>query len=185
MYVADDELSLVGDKNDPQYRLMDYPAQKGDEFLKVDFFKRVHEGQERDWIRITIPNNACTIDETVVEEHHKQRFVQKWNEYQGYSNAKGTDINQWTTDIGEAMVREFIRKDFNFIEQVSLAPDSSLNGLPGGGAAWRKKAIDFLQKGKPDASATIDRQAAEIAELKEQMATMMEMLNNKPKYQQK
>ena len=144
---------------------------KGDGFLQVKFYKMSDGEKDLDWCEIRIPGNEFTVTNEPVGEYHKQRFAHKWLEYSMFKEATGTPINDWVA-IPVSMRGEFLRHDFNFVEQVAQAPDSSFARIMGG-AQWRDKAKAFLDKDKISSEEVIKSQAAQIAELQAQMAEII------------
>jgi hypothetical protein len=146
---------------------------KGDDFLQVKFYKMSDGEKDVDWCEVRIPGNEFTVTQEPVSEYHKARFAKKWQEYKMFKEATGTPIKDWTS-ISDSMRNEFLRKDFHFIEQVAAAPDSSFMQVMGG-ASWRAKAQQFLDKDKISNDQVIKDQAAQIAELQAQMAEILAM----------
>ena len=144
---------------------------KDDGFLQVKFFKTSDGEKDVDFVTIRIPGNEFTVTEEPVSEYHKQRFAHKWLEYTMFKEATGTPIQDWDA-IPVSMRSEFLRKDFSFVEQVAMAPDSSFKQIMGG-PQWRDKARAFLDKDKVSNEQVIASQAAQIAELQAQMAEII------------
>ena len=144
---------------------------KGDAFLQVKFYKMSDGEKDLDWCEIRIPGNDFTVTNEPVSEYHKQRFAHKWLEYTMFKEATGTPISDWV-DIPVSMRGEFLRHDFNFVEQVAQAPDSSFARIMGG-PQWRDKAKAFLDKDKVSHEQIIQSQAMQIAELQAQMAEIL------------
>jgi polyhydroxyalkanoate synthesis regulator phasin len=82
----------------------------------------------------------------------------------------GTPIEQWE-GCPDAMVRELKKLEFNYIEQLASAPDNLLQGIMGG-ATWRKKAQDYLERNKVTPEMVMNAQQAQIEELKQQVAAL-------------
>ena len=148
----------------------------GDNQLNVAFEKKVtEEGKEVDYIRISIPGNSFTIIEEPVSEDHKARFRRKWEEYTNMRKATGTPMEDWE-GCPEAMIRELKKHDFNFIEQLANAPESSLGALMGG-LGWREKARRYLESKRVTPDMLISAQQAQIEELQH---LVQELLANQP-----
>ena len=144
---------------------------KGDDSLQVRFYKMSDGEKDIDWCEIKIPGNSYTVNVEPVTDYHRQRFHKKWLEYSLFKEANGTPIENWTA-IPESMRKEFLRQDFQFVEQVAAAPDSSFGKFMGG-PSWRDKAKAFLNKDKVSNDDIIKSQAQQIAELQAQMAEIL------------
>lgn len=143
----------------------------GDENLNVTFYKVVNEeGIEVDYVRIAIPGNTQTVVEEPVNDHYKARFRKQWEVFNKVREMTGTPIEAWES-CPEAMQREFKKMEFNFIEQVANAPDNLLLGIMGG-ATWRKKAQDYLERNRVTPEMVMNAQQAQIEELKQQLAAL-------------
>jgi hypothetical protein len=136
---------------------------KGDDSLQVRFYKMSDGEKDIDWCEIKIPGNSYTVNVEPVTDYHRQRFHKKWLEYSLFKEANGTPIENWTA-IPESMRKEFLRQDFQFIEQVAAAPESSFQKFMGG-PSWRLKAQAFLDRNKVSNDDIIKSQAQQIAEL--------------------
>ena len=142
--------------------------------LNVEFYKTVNEnGEELDYIRISIPGNAQTIIEEPVSEKHMARFRRQWDVFSGLREMKGTPIDNW--DIPEPMKREFKKQEFNFVEQVANAPDALLQNIMGY-QSWRLKARAFLDQNKVTPEKIINAQQAQIADLQAQIAELADLV---------
>lgn len=156
--MVDDGISYVGDT-------------AGDQILDVTFYKRDHEGEEKDFIKIAVPGDKSLTIDTTVTEQHKRRFSAKWQNYLGMQSMTGTPIVDWS-EIPEGLRREFEYQGFRFVEQVAGAHDAAFSRIMGG-FQWRTKAQAFLNRGKVDESETIKQQAEMIAQLQSQMAQLL------------
>jgi hypothetical protein len=143
----------------------------GDENLNVTFYKVVNEeGNELVYVRIAIPGNDCSIIEEPVNDHYKARFRKQWEVFNNVRKMTGTPIEQWE-GCPDAMIRELKKLEFNYIEQLASAPDNLLQGIMGG-ATWRKKAQDYLERNKVTPEMVMNAQQAQIEELKQQVAAL-------------
>lgn len=149
----------------------------GDEFLNVNFYKRYvegtefSEGGEVEFVRIEVPGDNSLVIDVPVDENHKQRFHKKWKAYQELQSLSGTELAQWD-ELPDGLRREFEYRGFRYVEQIAGMPDSIAHSTMGG-VQWRKKANDFLNRGKVSSDDLISKQQQEIEELKAQMAEIL------------
>ena len=163
---------------------IDDEKQQGDETLNIVFSKKVTEdGKEVDYITIIIPGNTCTVVEEPVNDLHKARFRDQWKAYVNLKTMTGTPIEQWE-GLAESNIKEFKRQEFNFIEQIANAPDSSLQSIMGG-PTWRIKARKYLDSKKITPEKIIESQQNQIVDQQNQIEMlqkqMAEVLNRLPK----
>jgi hypothetical protein len=150
----------------------------GDAFLDVQFYKRIHNGQEEDFIRINVPGDKTVSIDTIAEEHHKLRFSRHWQQYENLQKIDGHPIAEWE-EIPETLRTDLVYQGFKFVEQLAQAPDSSLMRIAGG-TTYRLKAQAFLNRGKRNADEMIDTLVSQNQELTEKLELLMAELN-KPK----
>lgn len=150
----------------------------GDAFLDVQFYKRMHNGQEEDFIRINVPGDKTVSIDTIADEQHKLRFARHWAQYENLQKIDGHPIAEWE-EIPDTLRQDLIYQGFKFVEQLAQAPDSSLMRISGG-ATYRLKAQAFLNRGKRNADEMIDTLVAQNQELTEKLEILMAELN-KPK----
>jgi hypothetical protein len=161
-----EELNYVGDAG-------------GDQYLDVLFYKGLHDGEEKDFVRIGVPGDKTLTIDTLADDVHKRRFARQWAAYEGIRSLNGTSLDEWD-EISDSYKRELNYQGFKFVEQLASAPDAAFARLMGG-TQLRDKARAFLDRGKISSDAVIKNQAQQIQELQEKMAILMEALNDKPK----
>ena len=161
-----EELNYVGDAG-------------GDQYLDVLFYKGLHDGEEKDFVRIGVPGDKTLTIDTLADDVHKRRFARQWAAYEGIRSLNGTPLDEWD-EISDSYKRELNYQGFKFVEQLASAPDAAFSRLMGG-TQLRDKARAFLDRGKISSDAVIKNQAQQIQELQEKMAILMEALNDKPK----
>jgi hypothetical protein len=147
-----------------------------------------------DRIRIEIPGRQDTIIDTIANEWHKKEYPQQWarfmNEKKSLEETEvtGTLLKDWTL-LTPAQARELRHYHFYTIEQVSLASDAQLNEVQmivGMGAhVFRDKAKAYLAAARgaseiENRDHELQKRDIEIADLKEQMQKMMDMMQTKP-----
>ena len=149
----------------------------GDEILDVRFYENLVNGEVKDFINIKVPGDKTIEVNVEVDDMYKARFARKWQAYkQMQSIDVGTPVSEWD-EVPEGLRRELINQSFRFIEQVAGAPDSAFTRIMGG-VQWRTKAQAFLNRGKVNADELISKQQATIEQLQQQMASLLEAVQN-------
>lgn len=152
-----------------------------DHKLDIRFSRRVYnmydldgnltESKEHDFITIRIPGDTTSVIDEIVREDHKRRFPRQWEAYQNNQNAVGTPLEDWT-EITPELRGVFNYNGFRTIEQVAAASYDAFAMIMGG-ATWKRKAQDFINKQKVVDSELFKQQSAEIEQLKLQMAELL------------
>ena len=143
----------------------------GDEFLDVQFYQKIVDDKEVDFVNIKIPGDKSTEIDVPADDDHKRRFHRKWMAYQNMQSMTGTPIEEWD-EIPEGLKREMAYLGFRFVEQIAGAPDSAFARIMGG-PQWRAKAQAYLNRGKISSDELIKKQQSELDELKAQMAELL------------
>jgi len=150
-----------------------------------------------DFVRIEIPGNQTSIIDTFVNNSHKQRFPQQWAIYlnekadgnNNPDNVQGTLLRDWPI-LNSAQATELKHFKFYTVEQVANASDQQIMaiGMTAGMSplALRDKAQAFLENAKDSSFAQkqaeeIKLREQEIADLKDQMARLAKMVEEKAK----
>lgn len=137
------------------------------------------------YIEIHTPGNQLNVVDTPIREEHKIRFPLHWAHYQNTHGKDGavvgTPISQWpliTAGQGETLKA----LGFVTVQQVAFASDEQVSrvGMHAGMAplALRERAKRFLEVAAGDAVA--NKQAAEMEEMRKQIADLTAMLKVKP-----
>ena len=154
----EEDLSIVGET-------------AADQNLNVTFYNTVNEnGEEVEYVRISIPGNTATVIEEPVNEGYKARFKTHYEVFKKVREMTGTPIEQWE-DCPEPMQRELKKLEFNYVEQLANAPDNLLLTMMGG-QTWRLKAQRYLEKNRVTPEMIMNAQQAQINELKEIIEAM-------------
>ncbi len=144
---------------------------KGDEILDVQFYSKMVDGQEVDFINIKVPGDKTLEIDEVASEYYQQRFARKYEAFKALQGQEGTSIDEWP-DASPALKRELAYHGFRFVEQVAGAPDSSFQRIMGG-TQWRLKAQMFLNRNRVSESEMLKKQQTEIDELRGQLAELV------------
>ena len=153
-----EQISYVGDTS-------------GDEFLDANFYAKIVDGVEVDFINIKVPGDKTLEIDVQADDSHIRRFARKYSAYKQMQSMTGTPIEEWA-DVPEGFKKELAYLGFKWIEQVAGAPDSAFVRVMGG-VQWRVKAQAFLNRGKVAADDVIKAQQSQIDELKAQMAALL------------
>jgi hypothetical protein len=154
-----EEISYVGDAG-------------GDPYLDVNFYTKLIDGEEHDFIKINVPGDKSFNIDTGADDEYKARFRRQWEAYKGLKNIVGTPLDEWD-ELNESLANELKYQGFRYIEQIASAPDSAFSRIMGG-QQLREKAKTFINRGKVNSETIIAKQAEQIAQLQEQMALLME-----------
>jgi len=150
-----------------------------------------------DFVRIEIPGNQTSIIDTFVNNTHKTRFPTQWAIYlnekadgnNNPDNVQGTLLRDWPI-LNAAQATELKHFKFYTVEQVANASDQQIMaiGMTAGMSplALRDKAQAFLENAKDSSFAQkqaeeIKLREQEIADLKDQMARLAKMVEEKAK----
>lgn len=167
---------------------LDSDIRNADSQLFVEFYTFEHPStdvkkpwQGKPFVRIVVPGDKTNVVEQPVRESHKQRFPRQWLHYQMQNNEAhliGTPLKDWyearPEDITQMQLEELNIVKFQTVEQVATASDMQLQKVGMGAAGLREKARSFLlNKTKSDGHSEIEATKKELAELKEQLASLM------------
>jgi len=150
-----------------------------------------------DFVRIEIPGNQTSIIDTFVNNTHKTRFPTQWAIYlnekadgnNNPDNVQGTLLRDWPI-LNAAQATELKHFKFYTVEQIANASDQQIMaiGMTAGMSplALRDKAQAFLENAKDSSFAQkqaeeIKLREQEIADLKDQMARLAKMVEEKAK----
>jgi len=153
-----EEIAYVGDTS-------------GDEFLDANFYTKIINGVEVDFINIKVPGDKTLEIDVEADDSHFRRFPRKYAAFKQMQSMTGTPIEEWA-DVPEGFKRELAYLGFKWVEQVAGAPDSAFTRVMGG-VQWRVKAQAFLNRGKVAADDVIKAQQSQIDELRAQMAALL------------
>ena len=154
-----------------------------------------------DFVRIEIPGNQLSIIDTFVNNSHKAQFPTQWALYlnekadgnHNPDNVQGTLLRDWPI-LNAAQATELKHFKFYTVEQVANASDQQLMaiGMTAGMSplALRDKAQAFLENAKDSSFAQkqaeeLKLREQEINDLKEQMAKLAKMVEEKSKSEAK
>lgn len=154
-----EEISYVGDTS-------------GDPYLDVNFYTKLINGEEHDFIKINVPGDKTFNIDTGADAEYKARFRRQWEAYKNLKSIVGTSLDEWE-ELNESLANELKYQGFRYIEQIASAPDSAFSRIMGG-QQLREKARAFIDRGKITSETLIAKQAKQIAQLQEQMALLLE-----------
>lgn len=154
-----------------------------------------------DFVRIEIPGNQLSIIDTFVNNSHKAQFPTQWALYlnekadgnHNPDNVQGTLLRDWPL-LNAAQATELKHFKFYTVEQIANASDQQLMaiGMTAGMSplALRDKAKAFLENAKDSSFAQkqaeeLKLREQEIADLKDQMARLAKMVEEKSKSEAK
>jgi hypothetical protein len=134
-----------------------------------------------------VPGDKTTIIDQPVREDHKQRFARQWLHFQMQNNNAeviGVPLSQWVKDdpenFNDMQMAELQIFKFQTVEQVATATDSQLQRIGMGAVGLREMARRYLAvKNQSSSQTEIEHTKKELAEVKEQMATLMAQLQEK------
>jgi hypothetical protein len=139
------------------------------------------------FIRIAIPGNPNLTVERPADGKDTKRWPRQWLFFQmqtgkiaNAENVPGWQIDQWD-ELGEEQVRQLKFLRFYTVEQIAGANDAQIQGIGMGGQGLREKAKRALHE-RNGAAVNAEVQARDtlIAEMRAQMAEMMELIKAKP-----
>ena len=167
---------------------LDSDIRSADSQLFVEFYTFQHPSTDakKPWegtpfVRIVVPGDKTNVVEQPVRESHKQRFPRQWLHYQMQNNDAhliGTPLKDWhearPDEFNQMQLEELNIMKFQTVEQVATASDMQLQKVGMGAAGLREKARSYLlNKTRSDGQSEIETTKRELAELKEQLATLM------------
>ncbi len=139
------------------------------------------------FIRIAIPGNPNLTVERPADGKDTRRWPRQWLFFQmqtgkiaNAENVPGWQIDQWD-EMGEEQIRQLKHLRFYTVEQIAGANDAQIQGIGMGGQGLREKAKRALHE-RNGAAVNAEVQARDtlIAEMRAQMAEMMEMIKQRP-----
>jgi hypothetical protein len=139
------------------------------------------------FIRIAIPGNPNLTVERPADGKDTKRWPRQWLFFQmqtgkiaNAENVPGWQIDQWD-ELGEEQVRQLKFLRFYTVEQIAGANDAQIQGIGMGGQGLREKAKRALaERNGAAVNAEVQARDTLIAEMRAQMAEMMEMIKAKP-----
>jgi hypothetical protein len=143
-------------------------------------------------VRIEIPGNQYSINDTIAGEHHKKAYPAQWARYQNESTSdkvSGTLLSDWSI-LRASQVKELNHYHFYTVEQVANSSDEQVGKITMivgmGGHAFREKARQYLKVAKDNAivqhqDEELRKRDQEIEVLKQQMAELMSMNQERKK----
>jgi hypothetical protein len=139
------------------------------------------------FIRIAIPGNPNLTVERPADGKDTKRWPRQWLFFQmqtgkiaNAENVPGWQIDQWD-ELGEEQVRQLKFLRFYTVEQIAGANDAQIQGIGMGGQGLREKAKRALhERNSVAVNAEVQARDTLIAEMRAQMAEMMEMIKQRP-----
>jgi hypothetical protein len=169
----------------PQEKTMalDSDINNADSQLYVEFYtseKDPYKGKP--FIKIVVPGDKTTVIDQPVRDDHKERFPRQWLHFQmqsGDGPVIGTPLKDWFQDrpdeLNDNQLAELQILKFQTVEQVATASDNQLQRIGMGGVGLRERARNYLlNKNQKVSSGELDKTRLELAELKAQMAMLLE-----------
>lgn len=171
---------------------LDSDISDSDSHLHVEFYERLYESKQQDFVKILIPGDKTFQWDQPVREQDKQRFPRHWLFYQmkkTEGQVFGTPLAEWAKDnaddsaLGHQIAELHLLK-FQSVEQVASMTDTQVQKIGMGAAGLRDRARTYLGS-KNSGQINEDREKLNRAEqelgfLKTQMAALIEQINNKP-----
>jgi hypothetical protein len=188
-------MQLASDLNNPAFS----GATNPDSALAVEFYNHAaldtwateQTGiktylKECPFVRIAIPGNDKTVIERPAHKRDTERFPRQWLVFQmqtgmiaNAENIPGWQLEEWP-DLTEDQVRQLKFLRFYTVEQIAGANDTQIQGIGMGGLGLREKARKALaERNTAMVQNAVSERDSEIAELKAQMAQLMEMVAEK------
>ena len=138
------------------------------------------------FIRIAIPGNPNLTVERPADGKDTRKWPRQWLFFQmqtgkiaNAENVPGWQIDQWD-ELGEEQVRQLKFLRFYTVEQIAGANDAQIQGIGMGGQGLREKAKRALaERNGAAVNAEVQARDTLIAEMRAQMAEMMEMIQAK------
>jgi hypothetical protein len=163
--------------------MLDSDTNNADSFLDVRFYI-CQEGdfKGKPFIKIVVPGDKTTVIDQPVRDDHKERFPRQWLHFQmqsGDGPVIGTPLKDWFQDqpdeLNDNQLAELQILKFQTVEQVATASDNQLQRIGMGGVGLRERARNYLlNKNQKVSSGELDKTRLELAELKAQMAMLLE-----------
>lgn len=138
------------------------------------------------FIRIAIPGNPNLTVERPADAKDTKRWPRQWLFFQmqtgkiaNAENVPGWQIDQWD-EMGEEQIRQLKFLRFYTVEQIAGANDAQIQGIGMGGQGLREKAKRALaERNGAAVNAEVKARDDLIAEMRSQMAEMMELIQAK------
>ena len=162
---------------------LDSDVNNADSQLFVEFYVFDREPYKgKPFVRIMIPGDKTSINEQMVADHHKQRFPRQWLHFQMQNDDApviGTPLMQWNRDdpeeFNEMQLAELQILKFQTVEQLATASDAQIQKVGMGASGLRERARVYLtKKNQSKNSSELEETRSELAELKAQMAMLMD-----------
>lgn len=187
---------LASDLNNAEF----VGAKNPDDILHIEFYdyaaldtwKTQQTGiksykDECPFIRIAIPGNPNLTVERPADGKDIKRWPRQWLFFQmqtgkiaNAENIPGWQLEQWD-ELGEEQVRQLKFLRFYTVEQIAGANDAQIQGIGMGGQGLREKAKRALhERNNTAVNAEVQARDTLIAEMRAQMAEMMELIKAKP-----
>lgn len=140
------------------------------------------------YVRISIPGNQNNVVETPAGPWHAQRFPRQWLAYQMSKGmiANADDVPGWKIEEWPELNPEQARKlrflRFTTVEQIAGASDAQVQGIGMDGPSLKAKAQKAIAlRNGQQVQSEISKRDQEIAELKEKLNQVLEMVGEKRK----
>ncbi len=134
--------------------------------------------EDVDFIEIMIPGDMTNVVVRPATDKDKNQYAQLYNQYkQGLEpSAEGTPVEAWAR-LTRAQAANYKALNFMTVEQIANMGDNVLTKVGMGAQADRTAAKAYLEQAKDTAlvqkqALVIERQDAEMAELKRQVAEL-------------
>lgn len=155
----------------------------GDEGLHINFYLEAVDSplesaekgrpvfQDMEMVEIRIPGDEKTIIKTYADDEYKYRFPDEYTAFKSNVTLPetGTPLSQWGV-LSPSQIASLQAMNVRTVEQLSQMADGNAQFM--GSNELRAKAKAFL-KATAD-TATVERQDAEMAELRAQIAALTE-----------
>lgn len=143
--------------------------------------------EDVDFIEIMIPGDMTNVIVRPATDKDKQIYASLYNQYkQGLEpSADGVPVEEWSR-LTRAQAANYKALNFQTVEQIANMTDAVFSKVGMGAQADRTAAKAYLALAQDSALAqkqalTIERQDAEMADLKEQIKTLAAMIESQNK----
>ena len=135
------------------------------------------------YVRIMKPGDSTTIIVQPVREQHKRRFPQQWLYFASTNGLIEEHVQGWRVEewdhLNKEQIRDLKHMRFHTVEQIAAASDSAVSGMGIMGPGLRIEAQKALKQTLANQMQENEsKKDEEIADLKEQMATMQKAIEN-------
>lgn len=126
---------------------------------------------EVDIVEIRIPGDDKTIIKNAVSDEYRERFPDEYDAFKSSTTlaTSGTPLEHWSA-LTKSQVASLKYIHINTVEDLAKLSDSNLAQVGMGGHELRTKARAFVSSATD--SAFVEKQAAEMDELKEQLQAL-------------